>query len=119
MYNASTMLVVQNLEKAKDFYIKKLGLRVTSEQLDRVHLTIGSHEIVIFQGNGPAVNSKHEVDANSSLIFWTKDLDKKIEELKSQGVEFINETPATNSWGRYSVFKDPSGIVHELFEIST
>jgi hypothetical protein len=39
--------------------------------------------------------------------------------MKSQGVEFIHETPNAQPWGRYNAFKDPSGIVHEVFELDS
>jgi hypothetical protein len=28
----------------------------------------------------------------------------------------VHQTPNENQWGRYAAFKDPSGIVHEIFE---
>ncbi|WP_252097536.1 VOC family protein [Pseudoalteromonas sp. NBT06-2] len=43
-------------------------------------------------------------------------LDEKIKQLKRKGVEFVHQAPNENQWGRYTAFKDPSGIVHEIFE---
>ncbi len=116
MENISTMLVVSNLKIAKQFYVKVLGLNLCSEHSDRIHLNVGGYEIVIFQGDGPAIESKHGSDANSTLIFTTKNLDEKIEKLKLKGVQFLHDIPNTDEWGRYCAFKDPSGITHELFE---
>ncbi len=116
MENVSTMLVVSNLKMAKQFYVNVLGLTLCSEHSDRMHLRVGGYEIVIFQGHGPAIESKHGSDANSTIIFTTKNLDRKVETLKLKGVKFLHDTPNINEWGRYCAFKDPSGIVHELFE---
>jgi len=116
MEKISTMLVVANLEIAKQFYIDVLELNLISEHSDRIHLSVGGYEIVIFQGQGPAVDSNHGSDANSTLIFTTKHLDQRMADLKLKGVQFLHKTPNSNEWGRYCAFKDPSGIVHELFE---
>ena len=115
----STMLIVLDLEDSKQFYLNILGLKIKSEHSDRIYFSVGNHEIVMFQGEGPAINSKHASDANSTLIFSTNNLDEMITKFKSNGVEFVHETPISKGWGRYAAFKDPSGIVHEIFEPST
>ena len=115
----STMLVVLDLEESRQFYINILGLKIKSEHSNRICFSVGNHEIVMFQGEGRAIKSKHASDANSTLIFYTNNLDKKITKFKSNGVEFVHETPINKDWGRYAAFKDPSGIVHEIFEPST
>jgi len=117
MQNPSTLLVVNNLKESLLFYTKTLGLDLTEEHSNCVKLVAGTHEIIMFQGTLDSVPYSHGYNSNSTLLFTVENLDDKIDELKSQGVTFVHETPNENRWGRYSAFKDPSGIVHELFEL--
>ena len=118
MEQAATLLIVKDIIKSKQFYENVLGLKLVSEQDGRLHFEYGGHLIVMFQGESDAINYKHGFDASSTLVFSVKNLESKINELKSCGVAFIHETPNQNSWGRYSVFSDPSGIIHELIELA-
>jgi predicted enzyme related to lactoylglutathione lyase len=112
----STLLVVHDLEISKKFYIDTLGLTFISEHENCVQLKIGDHEVVIFEGDSKGVNYRHGYESNSTLVLIINNLDEKIDLLKKQGVEFVHQTPNENQWGRYAAFKDPSGIVHEIFE---
>lgn len=117
MESPSSLLVVQNLQVSQEFYVNVLGLEIIEVHSDCVKLKVGNHEVIMFQGTMESVEYKHGYNANSTLLFTVNDLDEKIIKLKSKGVVFIHETPNQNRWGRYSAFKDPSGIVHELFEL--
>lgn len=70
----------------------------------------------MFEGEHHTVDYDHGINANSTLIFNVQNLDAEIEKLKLQGVEFVHTSLNENKWGRYSAFKVPSGIVHELME---
>jgi predicted enzyme related to lactoylglutathione lyase len=118
MQNPSTLLVVHNLLVSKKFYVDILGLKLVEEYEDCVKLQIGSHHVFMFQGTMEASNYSHGYNANSTLLLMVTNLDDRIKELKSKGVVFIHKTPNENRWGRYSAFKDPSGIVNELMELS-
>lgn len=118
MKQAATLLVVKNLIESKRFYEERLGLKLISEHSGRLHFEFGGHLIVMFQGESVAPVYKHGFDSSSSLVFSVDNLDKKIKELKSYGVTFVHKTPNQNSWGRYSAFSDPSGIIHELIELA-
>lgn len=113
---ASTMLIVENLAAAKQFYVDVLGLQISKEHPNRVYFLVGDHEVVMFQGDGPAIDYKHAYDASSTLIFTVDDLDKKMAELTSHGVRIVHDEVISQPWGRYCAFADPSGIVHEIFE---
>ena len=119
MENPSTLLMVQNLQESKLFYINLLGLSLASESDQCVKMKAGKHDVFMFQGTLPAIDYQHGYNSSSTLVFTVKNLDEKINELKNQGVEFIHDSPNQNDWGRYSAFKDPSGIVHEVFEFLT
>ncbi len=119
MDNPSSLLVVQNLEESFEFYTKTLGLELVEKHSDCMKLNAGNHEIIMFEGALESIEYSHGYNANSTLLFTVSDLDREICKLKSEGVTFVHETPNKNRWGRYAAFKDPSGIIHELFEHRT
>jgi glyoxylase I family protein len=119
MKSPSTLLVVQNLQVSQEFYVNVLGLDLVEEHSDCIKLKAGHHEVIMFQGTMESTEYKHGYNANSTLLFIVNDLDNKINDFKSRGVVFIHERPNKNRWGRYAAFKDPSGIIHELFELCT
>ncbi len=119
MENPSSLLVVQNLEESLEFYTKTLGLELVEKHSDCIKLNAGHHEIIMFQGTLESIGYSHGYNANSTLLFTVSDLEQEISKLKSKGVAFVHETPNQNRWGRYAAFKDPSGIIHELFEHRT
>lgn len=119
MENPSTLLVVQNLKESLEFYTKTLGLELVEDHCDCIKLKAGHHEVIMFQGTMDSIEYAHGYNANSTLLFTVDNLDEEINKLKSKGVTFIHKIPNKNRWGRYSAFKDPSGIVHELFELSS
>ncbi|GIU04876.1 hypothetical protein TUM4261_05920 [Shewanella sp. c952] len=116
MDNPATLLIVENLQQSKTFYLDILGLELISETDSCLKLLAGNHSVLMFQGTLPASQYEHGYNASSTLVFSVKNLDEKITELKCHDVEFIHQTPNANDWGRYAAFKDPSGIVHEIFE---
>ncbi|WP_371378215.1 VOC family protein [Thalassotalea aquiviva] len=119
MENPSTLLVVDDLLTSKEFYIKALGANLEEEHDDGIKLKVAEHVLLMFQGSMTAVDYEHGYHACSTLVFTVDNLDEKIDELKSYGVEFIHSSPNQNRWGRYAAFKAPCGIVHELMEYSS
>ncbi|MBE8166810.1 MAG: VOC family protein [Shewanella sp.] len=117
MENPSTLFVVKNLQESKLFYLNVLGLKFVSESERCIKFLAGTHEVLIFQGTLPAIEYEHGFNSSSTLVFTVDDLDSKIFELKQKDVNFIHDSPNRNDWGRYAAFKDPSGIVHEIFEV--
>ena len=119
MENPSTLLVVHNLEISQQFYVDVLGLELVEKHSDCIKLKVGSHEVIMFKGTMESINYKHGYNANSTLLFIVSNLDDEIDRLQLEGVVFVHQKPNQNRWGRYSAFKDPSGIVHELMEFCT
>lgn len=116
MQSPSTLLVVQDLNVSKIFYIDVLGLELIEEHNNCLKLKIGQHKVFMFQSGHESVKYEHGKHSNSTLVFTVQNLDDKIIELKSKGIIFVHQTPNQNIWGRYSAFKDPSGIIHEIME---
>lgn len=116
MLKVSTMLIVTDLVQSKRFYVEVLGLVVRQEYSDRVIFDVAGHEVVMFQGDGPAIVSEHACDANSTLIFSVADLEQKLAHFAANGVPLVHDAVVEKPWGRYMAFSDPSGIVHEIFQ---
>ena len=110
----STLLIVKDLEQAKQFYVEVMGLSIIKESDERLDLGADGHEIHIFEGDDNAKPYSHSTDASSTLVFWVKDLAAKKAELESFGYKFIHSNK--NDYSRYAAFRGPSGIVHEISE---
>jgi len=119
MDSPSTLLVVRELDVSKEFYLNILGFKIIEESEGGIKFTLGGHNIFMFQGTMESIEYQHGYNANSTLVLTVQNLDEEIKKLKSKGVVFVHESPNQNKWGRYSAFKDPSGIVHELMEYFT
>lgn len=118
MKSLSTLLVVNNLNVSTQFLVDVLNFTLEEKHEDCVKLNYGEESVIIFQGTEESVDYKHGINSNSTLVITVENLDKKIAELTSKGIQFIHTTPGENRWGRYVAFKDPSGITHELFELN-
>lgn len=118
MNNPVTLLVVENLQTSKLFYLDVLGMTLREDNHNCIKLSIGQHQVLMFEGSEPSVDYRHGYNANSTLVFAVENLADKIEELKTKGVVFVHKSPNENKWGRYAAFKDPSGIIHELMEFN-
>ncbi len=119
MNNLSTLLVVKDLSTSISFFVNILDFIISEQYPDCVKLNYGQQSIIIFQGTKEAIEYDHGYSSNSTLLITVSNLDAKIADLKSKGVSFVHDTPNENRWGRYMAFKDPSGIIHELFELYT
>jgi len=58
----------------------------------------------------------HGEDASSTIVFAVEDIHKKMAQMRAQGVQFLHATPGSNELGQYAAFRDPAGIVHEIFQ---
>jgi catechol 2,3-dioxygenase-like lactoylglutathione lyase family enzyme len=73
---------VDDLTRAKDFYVRILGLEV-SEDLEGMYLhTGGGGKIFIY------TKPSHVPATYTNLIFSVEDIDKAVDELRKKGVEF-------------------------------
>jgi catechol-2,3-dioxygenase len=111
---ATTLLIVKDLEEAKQFYVQVMGLSIVKESEERLDLEADGHEIHIFEGEDNAKPYSHSSDASTTLVFWFEDLAAKISELESLGYRFIHSNE--NDYSKYAAFWGPSGIVHEIAE---
>src|SRR5262249_15985069 len=102
---------VSDQERALEFYTKKLGMRVLTDQPfdDKqrwIELGFPRAEtgIVIFTGHG----QETLIGRFMNVGFNVDDVEATAKELKARGVQFVQE-PTKADWGTSAVFKDPDG----------
>ncbi len=124
---ASTQLWVFDQDKALEFYTMKLGMEVRSdvtmpEMGNFRWLAVGPPDqpdisVVLMAIPGPPVMDDATADQvreltakgfSGTLFLTTEDCRASYEELKSRGVEFVEE-PEDRPYGIDAGFRDPSG----------
>ena len=118
--DATPMIAVKDLDRARTFYEDTLGLEAKDEMGDEV-LTMKSGDTLInvyrseFAGTNKA----------TALTFQVDDLDKEVRELKEKGIFFEHyDLPGLRQQGDVYVaegfktawFKDPDGNILSLAE---
>ena len=117
----SAVLVSTDLDRSRQFYEEKLGLRLSPE-------TITNH-LVFECGNGTTLLIYGRANGNmadhTQVRFWTTDIAKEVAQLVDNGVEFDEydtdtfktvEHVVTSPIGRSAWFKDPDGNTIALFQ---
>jgi glyoxylase I family protein len=113
---AHLMVFVPDLDRARAFYDGVLGFPVTRRALDHVVFGSPGVELVAFRCDTDGMVESYSREARAVFVFGVPSVAKAMETLRSQGVEFLHETPAEGPTGRYAAFVDPFGIVHEILE---
>lgn len=104
-----TSISVRDQDAALEFYTKKLGFIILTDQpftdTQRwIELGIPGAQtgIVLFNPDGARVGGF------TGLSFLCDDVEQTYDQLSARGVEFL-QPPKTESWGTSAVFKDPDG----------
>jgi predicted enzyme related to lactoylglutathione lyase len=107
-------IAVADEDRALDFYTKRLGFKVATDQqfgegMRWIELRIGSAEsrLVLFKQPGK------EPGGFQPIVFQTDNVQKTCDELKARGVELTQE-PKSESWGTSAMFRDSEGNVFVL-----
>ena len=107
-------IATTNQDRAVEFWTKQVGFRVLTDQPfdDRQRwIEIGipgaDTKLVLF------AMEDQQPGGFTNIAFWTDDVHKTYEEMKSKGVEFIQE-PQTADWGTAAIFKDSDGNAFAL-----
>ncbi len=107
-------IAVADENRALEFYTKKLGFKVATDQefgegMRWIELKIGSAEtrLVLFKQMGK------EPGGFQPIVFQTDNVQKTFDELAGRGVEFTQE-PKAESWGTSAMFKDSEGNIFVL-----
>ena len=111
-----TSIPVSDQDAALEFYTKKLGFRIQTDQPFDDHqrwieLAIpGSNDtVVLFTPDA----HRDRIGTYSHVTFYADDVRKTADELKAKGVEFVQD-PQAADWGTAAVFKDQDGNVFVL-----
>lgn len=112
---------VTNLEEAIEWYTEKLGFEVSTKHFyppRAVDLVQNRNiRLLLYQVEKPT-----EIDypnqAQSVIIFTTTDLKKTMEDLTTNGVNFIYPEAVEFPAGLFNAFRDPYGNVHEIVQLN-
>jgi catechol 2,3-dioxygenase-like lactoylglutathione lyase family enzyme len=105
---------VSDLEKAKRFYEKTLGLEKKYEYSSYVGFECGGVEIGLI----PKLEKGQKVGPLSPPVeFIVDDVEKVYNELKQKGVNFIKGLHEEPWGGKQATFTDPDGNVLEIVQI--
>lgn len=118
--NATPMVAVADLDRARDFYEGKLGLETTDRMGEEV-LTMKSGETLInvYKSEYAGTNKA------TTLTFDVDDIESEVKSLKEKGIFFEQyDMPGLEKQGDLYVaegmkttwFKDPDGNILSLFE---
>lgn len=112
---------VDNLEKAKEFYGKTLGLKVVEyEEMGILHVEFaGGGKLMIYP------KDNHKPASFTVLNFPVKDVEKTVDELIEKGITFEQYTEfhtdkkgISRDWGQeIAWFTDPAGNIIAVLRI--
>jgi catechol 2,3-dioxygenase-like lactoylglutathione lyase family enzyme len=118
--DATPMIAVTDLDRAKKFYEDILGLKAKDEWDEGVTLKSGDTSINVYRSEFAGTNKA------TALTFDVDDIDKEVRELKEKGIFFEQyDLPGLERRGDLYVgeggfkttwFKDPDGNILSLIE---
>lgn len=104
------VLPVSDLQRARDWYVAKLGFAIEREQDDVLGIKDASGlTIFLRQESGSLAGCR------VSLTIEVDDVDAKYRELHDAGVEF-SSPPMLQFWGYGAEVLDPDGYVNHLWD---
>ena len=116
--------IVSDAEKAKEFYVQKLGFEVIRgnyrEARDdwKLDLRVDEHtELEIFAEKNPPQRVNHpEACGLRHLAFRVGSVDETVKELESLGIEYEPVRLDTYTGEKMTFFCDPDGLPIEIHE---
>ena len=118
--DATPMIAVTDLDRARQFYEEKLGLKATDEWGEGVTLESGDSAINLYKSQFAGTNKA------TALNFDVDDIEKEVGELKEKGIFFETyDLPGLKKQGDFYVreggfkttwFKDPDGNILSLIQ---
>ena len=103
-----TTVPVQDQGRALDFYTKKLGLKVFTDQtageMRWIELQVPGAETMLVLFKQP----NHQQGESPAVVFDCDNVQTTYEDLRSKGVEFV-QPPKKEHWGEHAIFKDSEG----------
>ena len=116
-------IIVSDYERAKAFYVEKLGLPILRENYReergdwKLDLQFGDGELEIFAIPGAPARPDHpEAQVLRHLAFRVDDVEQAVKELEEQGIPCEPIRLDTYTQRRFTFFHDPDGLPLELHE---
>ena len=116
-------VISSSWEKAKEFYIDRLGFVLTREiyrpaQNDYLRmLTLGETTLELFiRPDAPERVNNPEAKGLRHLAFHAEDIEPVVEWLNGMGIETEPVREDKVNGGRFTFFKDPDGLPLEIHE---
>src|SRR4051794_17537597 len=99
---------VKDQSRALEFYTKKVGLKVFTDQtmgnMRWIELQIPGAETMLVLHHKP----EHTPGTDPAVAFLADDVQATYDDLRSRGVEFT-QPPKKEHWGEHAMFKDTEG----------
>ena len=117
-------IIVSNIEKAREFYIKKLGFEAIRENYRKergdwkLDLRVDEHtELEIFaEKNSPKRVNRPEACGLRHLAFRVESVEETVKELDEIGIECEPIRTDTYTGEKMTFFFDPDGLPLEIHE---
>ena len=118
MYISVVTVFVDDLDRAIDFYTKKLGWEKTmdapmGEGMRWVTVAPKGAQTAFTLAIDSPDRTRHKVDGPSGVVIEVDDVFTTFQQLKQAGIEFTEE-PRNEPWGGWAMFKDTEGNEHGL-----
>jgi catechol 2,3-dioxygenase-like lactoylglutathione lyase family enzyme len=115
------VLFVEDVARARDFYVDVLGMSLGFEDETSAGLFLGEELLLIVSvpsASDMLVGEELGTPRNQRPVglfnIFVENVDERYAHLKSLGVSFIND-PIDREWGRRTAhFKDPDGFIWEI-----
>ena len=118
MYISVVSLFVNDVDRAVDFYTKKLGWEKTmdvpmGEDARWVTVAPAGAQTAFTLSKGSPNWSSDKVGGPSGVVIEVDDVFQTHEQFRKAGIEFT-EDPRREPWGGWAMFKDSEGNEHGL-----
>ena len=112
---------VADYERAKEFYVNKLGFRVLGEYvfpngIRRLDCCQGTAQLEIFWSEKAGPAPTEPIQGYRHLAFRVADIERTAAELEALGIGNDGIRPDPMAGGRMTFFRDPDGLILELHE---
>ena len=117
-------IISSDYQKAKDFYVNKLGFKVKREverkDRDDFIITLEAPNGILIElfieKNPPRRVTRPEAAGLRHLAFRVQDIEESVEKLKKKGIETEEIRIDPQNGKRMTFFMDPDGLPLELHE---
>ena len=106
---------VTSITRAKEFYLRKLGMEVLEETKNFFAANGGGVRLSFFEGYDKAENGE-DVKTGISLIFRVDSLDNAIAEAKKNDIKLNGEIIDIPNFHKFQEFEDPDGNIFYFAE---